>query len=281
MSDGLTVLGTTVGVLVAGVAASWLEVPPEYLVAVLVGPALLLGPRVAWGGVFGVVLADLGSGVVGPWTVLLAVWTAGVPYAAAVLRGDDGWRSPRAVGSYVVTLVVAVACTLAVVAWLAALLGRAPYLTNVWTYLVGAALSLPVGLAVLVAADYHLVDGTSASTHLSADGGSTGGRFATAALFVVGVGWLVAGTGLATLTHDVRVFTSRPAVVDYATGLAGDGTLGEIASGVLLALYWHGDLLVALLGIAGFLALAALWPPLRWARADRLPVAFSEGFSRE
>lgn len=267
----VAVLVAAVGVLLAGVVTAWFGVPPEYLVAVLVGPALLVGPRVAWGAGIGVFLGDLGSGVVGSWTVLLAVWTVGVPYAAAVLWDGDhaGWQSPRTVWSYVVALVVAAVCTLAVVAWLASLLGAAPYLAGLWTYLIGAALAVPVGLASLVGFDYLLVDRAGTEARLSADGGTTGGRLGTAGLFLVGTGWLALGTGIATLTHDVRVLESRPAVVDYATGLVGSGTAGDVATTVLLSLYEVGDLVVALVGLGCLLAMAALWPTLRWASLGR------------
>jgi hypothetical protein len=253
-----------------------LGVPLEFLVAVLVVPVLVTGPRTAVGGSFGLLLSELWTGSVGPWTLPLCVWTAGLPYAVLTLRtggpaGAAGVRSRRsslrtAARSFVAGL-VAVVCATATVAWSTALLGAQPYLTTLWTYLAAGV------AAVTVATLARHVGREAGPVSPRADAEPTVGRRTLLALFAVGSGWFVLGTGLATLTHDVRLLRSAPAVETYAGALAGGGTLGEVATEFLLVLYADGDLLVVGLGGVGVLALAALWPTVAWRDRARSAVS--------
>jgi MFS family permease len=84
-----------------------------------------------------------------------------------------------------------------------------------------------------------------------------GPRRVTAA-FALGVGWFLAGTGIAAVTHDLRLYENTAGVAAEARSVLGTGLVGDLLERVLLLFWSAGDVVVTGLGVVAAAGLVSL-----------------------
>ncbi|SFR61896.1 hypothetical protein [Halogeometricum limi] len=234
----------------------------DLLAGGLVAATVVFGPFVALGGAVGVFVGDAATASVGAWTVLDAVGVAAIPLGVGLLWGHAGvaragaaprMATAREVGEYAVVTVAAVVTALAVEAWLAPVLGLQPFFVGYAAFLGDAALVAVVGLLALWT--LGRVD-TASFAVVSPDADGRVGLRGVSLVAVFAVGWYVVGTGIAALTHDVRLSATAADVTADAAAVAGSGTIGTVLGRVLVVLWAAGDLVVFGLGAVAVSALA-------------------------
>lgn len=256
---------------ILAVVVGTLGLAVEFLAALFLIPALVVGPVVVVGGVAGVVLVGLFEGSLGPWTVVAAAEFTVLVGAVVVLWGRAGLVEPgvaptmdsgRQVAEYLLTLAVGAVSALAAVGWLVVILGTQPYYTGY-----GELLTATVLAAMIVPPTLYWLGRDAPASGESATGVETGGSLRrTAAVFVVAAGWFVAGTGVATVAHDFGQFPNRAALSASVADTFGTGTVGQLAFDVIFLLYRFGDVVVVAIGLVALVLLALAWP-IDWRRA--------------
>ncbi|MFC7019289.1 MULTISPECIES: hypothetical protein [Haloarcula] len=243
-------LASGVGFLLVAVA-TWVRVPVAVVGGLLVAAALLVGPSAAIGGTSGLVIHDLFRGAVGSSTLAVAVWlctfVALLAWFSPTLAGGRPRVSvrsqPRALRSYVASVVVAGLYATALSAWVSTVAGHERFYTAAADLLPGVLAAGAVGVAVIAVASR--LDRDVPVPQSSA--GTRPGRLTTLGLFVVGAAWLAGAVGTDLLAHDLGLFPTDIQLAYYVAGLLGTGSLvSTVGSAVLLTVYRYGELAVVL-----------------------------------
>ncbi|MGM0717386.1 MAG: hypothetical protein ACQET5_09455 [Halobacteriota archaeon] len=242
----------------------------DVFAGLLVPVTVFAGPIVPIGAAVGIAAGDLVSASAGAWTVVDALYIAALPLGVVALWDhtglvDDseppGVASPRALVAYLFVATVTSTIALAASAWLLAVMGAAPFYVDYLTFVTGIGIATGTGaLALGTLGALGLLDpsGRVDARALAPDSDRRLGAGRLAVAFLVAAGWFAVGSGLAAMTHDIRLYGSRPDVVAYTQSMVGPGPLRTALSETLLVLWSVGDVLVVALGVAALVALGLL-----------------------
>ncbi|WP_318568983.1 hypothetical protein [Salinigranum marinum] len=249
-------LGLGTALTEVGAPAGWLTGP--FTVA-----AALLGPSVALGGAFGIVLLALSQAALGTGTFVVGVEFLSLALVTALTYGRLGVVSPnggvrrallaRAV-EYLCALLLGTVSALAALTWLVSVAEIAPYYVGYSATVSTAAVTAVLGVAA-VAGDELFADDPPPGEPSS---WSAQNRRTAAAYALVGFAWFVGATGIAVLAHDLSNFTNVDMLTASLADTFGDGVLGRVVSTVFVTVYAYGRASVAASGVLGLLLTAWL-----------------------
>jgi hypothetical protein len=241
-----------------GTALTELGAPTGWLTGPFVVAAALLGPSVAVGGTFGIVLLALSQAGLGTGTLVVGVEFLGLALVTTLTYGRLGIVSPdggvrrtllaRAV-EYLFALLLGTVSVLAALSWLVSVAEIAPYYVGYSATVGTAAVAAVLGVTAVVGSELVADDpppGESSSWGVQ-------NRRTAAAYALVGFAWFVGTTGIAVLAHDLANFTNVDMLTTSLADTFGDGTLGRVVSTVFVTVYAYGRAIVAASGVFGLL----------------------------